>query len=313
MVDSISSLSVVISVSERGDGLREVLDSYIENIVKLGLNFEIIVVLTPQFESLAEYISKKNEEVEGLKIILLNRNYGEAGLIKIGIEYAQYDHILTLPPYEQISPGAIGEIINAMEDNDAVVVSRWPRIDHRLNRIQSSAFKSFLKVFAYNVPKDPGCGIRLSKKEVLDELKLYGDMHRFFFMLASQLGFRVRQLDVPQAAADSHRRIYGFRIYLSRFLDILTVGFLTRFNHKPLRFFGAIGSLAAALGFMGLGYIGFERLVFNVPVSDRPLLVLSSLFLVLGIQLIAIGLVGETIIFTSSKNNKEYRIRKIIN
>jgi hypothetical protein len=132
-------------------------------------------------------------------------------------------------------------------------------------------------------------------------------------MLAKQLGFEVVQLDVPQSKADVHRRTYSFRTYMSRILDILTVGFLTRFHQKPLRFFGAAGVMSTFFGFTGLGYIGIERIFFGVAASDRPLLVLFSLFLVLGIQLIAIGLVGETIIFTSAKNNKAYRIKKIIN
>ena len=132
-------------------------------------------------------------------------------------------------------------------------------------------------------------------------------------MLASQLGFNVMQLDLPQSVADTRCRTYSFRTYLSRLLDILTVGFLTRFHQKPLRFFGTGGAISTFTGLVGLGYIGIERVFFNVAAADRPLLVLFSLFLVLGIQLVAIGLVGETIIFTSAKNNKEYRIRKIIN
>ena len=88
---------------------------------------------------------------------------------------------------------------------------------------------------------------------------------------------------------------------------------MTRFNKKPLRFFGTVGTITAFFGFLGLGYIGVERIFFDVAAADRPLLILFSLFLVLGVQLIAIGLVGETIIFTSAKDNKEYRIKKIIN
>jgi len=309
----IESLSVVISVSERGERLPEVLDGYYENIAKLELDFEIIVLLTPEFEPLTESLVVKNNEMGRIKIILLNRNYGEAGLLKIGIDNAKYNHILTLPPYEQVSPEAIGEILAALDDSDAVVVNRSPRIDHKVNRIQSFVFKALLKMFAYNVPKDPGCGIRFANKEVFEEVKLYGDLHRFFFMLASQLGFKVVQLDIPQSKADTHRRIYSFSTYLSRLLDILTVGFLTRFHQKPLRFFGAFGALSTFIGIVGLGYIGFERAFLGIAASGRPLLVLFSLFLVLGVQLIAIGLVGETIIFTSSQNNKEYRIRKIVN
>ena len=309
----IKSLSVVVSVSERADGFPEVLDGYYKNLAKYELDFEIIIVLVPEYDSLIESLTSKNEQMDCLKIISLNRNYGEAGLLKIGIDNAKYDHVLTLPPYEQVSPDSIGVILDALGENDAVIVNRFPRYDHRLNRIQSFIFKGFLKMLAYDVPKGPGCGIRLSKKEVFQEIKLYGDLHRFFFMLASQLGFRVLQLDIPQSQADTHRRTYSIRTYLSRLLDILTVGFLTRFHQKPLRFFGAGGAVSTFIGLAGLGYIGIERIFFSVPAADRPLLVLFSLFLVLGIQLIAIGLVGETIIFTSSRKNKEYRIKKIIN
>ena len=311
-MSSIKSLSIVIPVTERGDQLLEFLNGYYESISNIGLDYEFIIVLTPEYSELAEGIKDKYE-AKNIKVILLNRNYGEAGVLKIGIDHAEFENILTLPPYEQISPSHIPEIINEFGDHDAVVVNRWPRVDHKINRIQSAVFKGILKLMAYDVPKDPGCGIRLSKKEVFDDLKLYGDMHRFFFILAKQLGFDVTEVDIPQSKSDSYRRVYGFRTYLSRVLDVLTVGFLTRFNQKPLRFFGTGGALSFLVGSAGLTYIAVERLMFDVAASGRPLLVLFSLFLVLGVQLIAIGLVGETIIFTSSKNNKEYRIKKIIN
>lgn len=311
-MSSIKSLSIVIPVTERGDQLLQYFGGYYESVLNLGLEYEFVIVLTPEYSSLAESL-KNDYEAENVKVILLNRNYGEAGVLKIGIDHAAFDNILTLPPYEQISPSYISDIIAELKDNDAVVVNRWPRVDHKINRIQSSVFRGILKLMAYDVPKDPGCGIRLSRKEVFSELKMYGDMHRFFFILAKQLGFSVAEVDIPQSKSDSNRRVYGFRTYLSRVLDVLTVGFLTRFNQKPLRFFGTGGALSFFIGSAGLAYIAVERLMFDVPASDRPLLVLFSLFLVLGVQLIAIGLVGETIIFTSSKNNKEYRIKKIIN
>ncbi len=310
---TVDSVSVVISVSERGDQLPALLESYYEQIANLGLEFEFIIVLPPEYEALTSSLSPESGELKNLRIVLLNRSYGEAGLLNIGINLAKFDYILTLPPYEQIEPASLGQVIEASAGFDAVVVNRWPRHDHKLNRIQSALFKMLLKLLAYNVPKDPGCGVRFSRREVFEEVNLYGDLHRFFFMLASQLGFRVLQLDIPQSQADAHRRIYGFRTYLSRLLDILTIGFLTRFNQKPLRFFGTGGAISSAIGAVGLTYIGIERIFFGVPAADRPLLVLFSLFLVLGVQLIAIGLVSETVIFTSAKENKEYRIRKIIN
>ena len=311
-MEKIDSVSIVIPVAERGNDLLNVFANYWYSILALDLNFEIIIVLTPEFDPLANDLIEKFPDQPNLKFILLNRNYGEAGLIKIGVNHAKYDYILTLPPYEQILPSAISRVINELGENDVIVVNRSPRIDHYLNRFQSSVFRNILKVFSYKVPKDAGCGIRFSRKEVFDEVKLYGDLHRFFLILADEAGFKTAEIDIPQSKLDTHSRVYDLRTYLSRALDILTITFLTRFNKKPLRFFGAGGAISTFIGILGIGYIGIERLFFDVGLADRPLLVLFSLFLVLGIQLIAIGLVGETIIFTNS-DTKEYRIRKIIN
>ena len=312
-MSSIKSISIVIPVTERGDDLLTLIDDYHSNISETGIEVEYIIVLTPYFAFMADALEQKKATTLPIKIILLNRNYGEAGLLKIGVEHADFDHILTLPPYEQVSPAEIPGFIESLGDNDAVVVNRSPRIDPLPNRLQSMVFRGLLKMISYNVPKDAGCGIRFASKEVFNEIKLYGDLHRFFLILAYQAGFKTAEIDIPQSKPDAHRRIYSLRTYLSRILDILTVGFLTRFYKKPLRFFGTGGAISAFIGLMGLGYIGIQRIFFGIAAGDRPLLVLFSLFLVLGVQLIAIGLVGETIIFTNSKDDKEYRIKKIIN
>jgi hypothetical protein len=141
---------------------------------------------------------------------------------------------------------------------------------------------------------------------------MYGDQWRFLPLLAYRIGFHSIEVELTQASEDSHSRVYSPGLYLRRFLDLLTIIFLTKFNKKPLRFFGLMGSSAILAGMAGLIYLAFERLVLDVGVSDRPLFVLFTLFLVLGFQLIAIGLVGETVIFTHSKENKEYKIKEII-
>ena len=309
----IKSISVIIPVNERGEKLIDVLNDYQTSLSLIVIIVEYIIVLTPQYAHLAANIKSSFLDSSTIKIIVLNRNYGEAGEIKIGVDNSQYDYILTLPPYKQFDSENLSKIVGAIQDFDVIAVNRWPRIDPLLNRIQSWLFRGIFKMLAYNAPKDPGSGIRLCRKEVFDEVKMYGDLHRFFPVLAENAGFSVSTIDVPQSESDAYHRVYSLRIYLTRFLDILTVVFLTRFNKKPLRFFGSGGAISAVIGLMGLVYVAVERIFFDIAAGDRPLLILFSLFLVLGVQLIAIGLVGETIIFTSAKNNKEYRIKKIIN
>jgi hypothetical protein len=142
---------------------------------------------------------------------------------------------------------------------------------------------------------------------------IYGDQHRFLPLLATRRGFRVREIRVRQSEKDRFDHGYGAKAYLQRFLDIFTVVFLVRFTKKPLRFFGMIGSVTFLLGAVFLTYVVIERLFFGEPLSDRPALLLSSLLVVLGLQIFALGLLGELIIFTHAGELKEYTIEKIVN
>lgn len=309
----IKSVSVIIPVNERGEDLISVLKAYISVLSNEDINVEYIVVLAPQYGFHADDVRKLNSDSLQVRVILLNKNYGEAGEIKIGVDHANFDHILTLTPYEQIEPKYIPDVFSQLEDNDVIVVNRWPRFDPSINKIQSLLFTKLMKALSGNVQKDFGCGWRLINKEVFNEIRLYGDFHRFILILTEQVGFKTKEVDLPQSKLDAYRRTYGLKTYLARLLDIVTVGFIYRFIKKPLRFFGAGGVASVTLGIFGLFYLSIEKFFFGVSMGDRPLLLLFSLFLVLGVQLIAIGLIGETVIFTSSKDNKEYRIRKIVN
>ena len=132
-------------------------------------------------------------------------------------------------------------------------------------------------------------------------------------MLANRQGFRVKELDVAQSPKDQFHGTYRQREYLHRILDIFTIFFLVRFTKKPLRFFGMIGTVTFAVGGLITAYVVIERLFFSVPLAERPALLLSSLLVVLGVQIFALGLIGELIIFTHAKELKEYTIDEIIN
>jgi hypothetical protein len=155
--------------------------------------------------------------------------------------------------------------------------------------------------------------VRVFRRQVIDEVPIYGDLHRFFPLLAHKQGFRVSEIDVRQSQSDEFRRIYAPGIYMRRLLDLLTVFFLVKFTKKPLRFFGLVGTTLAGAGVIVTTFIVGERLFFDMPLADRPALILGSLLVVLGIQIIAIGLIGEIIIFTHAKDLKEYKIDRIIN
>ena len=131
--------------------------------------------------------------------------------------------------------------------------------------------------------------------------------------MAHRQGFRVIELEVAQSEKDVHQRLYAPGLYVRRLLDLLTIFFLIKFTKKPLRFFGLVGTTLFTLGTIGTLFLITQRLFFDMSLADRPALILSSLLVVLGVQIIAIGLIGEIIIFTHAKDLKEYKIEKIIN
>ena len=150
------------------------------------------------------------------------------------------------------------------------------------------------------------------RRQVIEDISLYGDQHRFIGLLAQSQGFRVAEVDVPQSSKDRYDGGYPIKEYAHRALDILTVLFLVRFTKKPLRFFGMLGDSMFLLGAVLILYMVIQRLFFDMGLSDRPALLLASLLAVLGLQLFAIGLLGELIIFTHARGLKDYRVEEII-
>lgn len=305
-------LSVIIPVTERFDTIPELYYRYKKSIETTGIKFEFIYALDgEQPEALKELV--KLQEDEKLTIITLAKRFGEATVLNAAFSKASGDIFLTLPAYQQIEANEIPNLVKDLDKCDMVLARRWPRNDSIFNRLQTRLFNFLLRLSTDLKIHDAGCSARAFTRNVIEEVQLYGDLHRFFPVMAHRQGFRVIELDVKQAESDLHRRIYAPGIYIRRLLDLLTIFFLIKFTKKPLRFFGLVGTTLFGLGAVSSLYLIVERLFFNVDLADRPALFLSSLLIVLGVQIIAIGLIGEIIIFTHAKDLKEYKIDKIIN
>ena len=159
---------------------------------------------------------------------------------------------------------------------------------------------------------DLGCSVRAFSRRVLEEISLYGGQHYFLPVLADRQGFRVSEVDLRQSPKDRFEGRYRGSEYAHRALDIFTVFFLVRFTKKPLRFFGMVGASTFVIGAVLVAWLAIDRLVFLHPLADRPALLLSSLLVVLGMQLFALGLLGELIIFTHARDIKDYQIDEVI-
>ncbi len=306
-------LSVVIPVGDRTDDLAELLAGYNEELEKIGFSYEVIVVVDGGMGRVAAELGQLQHSGIRFSLIKLAKRFGEAAALSVGFAHARGALILTLPAYHQIKPASIHDLTDAIAECDMVVARRWPRAGSAFEALRRRAFHWLLQALSGERFRDLGCSVRLFKRDVASEIDLYGDQHRFFPVLANRLGFRVKEIDVAQSAKDRFRGGYRVREYLHRVLDIVTIFFLVRFTKKPLRFFGMIGSVVSIFGGAVVFVVVIQRLFFAVALADRPALLLGSLLLVLGVQVFALGLIGELIIFTHAGHLREYTIAEIVN
>lgn len=304
--------SVVIPVGARVDELDVLITEYDAAFASTGRSFEIIVVLDGQRGQWLEVLQNLGTSIENLRIIELSRQFGECSALAAGFDAARAEMMLTLPAYYQIDPAGIPKLLTSGDDDDDMLVAVRPRTGASFDKIRRRAFHALFRFTSGMAFRDLGCGVRLFRRSVAEEIPLYGDQHRFFPALARRRGFRVREIELVQSSKDMFRGRYRLREYLHRLLDILTVFFLVRFTKKPLRFFGTIGFLAASVGAVLTIILIIQRLFFGMGLADRPALLLGSLLIVLGVQTFALGLIGELIIFTHGSQMKEYSIRRII-
>ncbi|MBN1238090.1 MAG: glycosyltransferase, partial [Gammaproteobacteria bacterium] len=252
------------------------------------------------------------EAGEPIKVVKLGKAFGEATALMVGFANARGARLLTLPAYFQIEGAQIPKLLAASDDADMVVARRWPRRGSGLDAWRRAGFHRLLKLVTGESFRDLGCGARVLNRRVAKEITIYGDQHRLLPVLAAKQGFAVGEVDVEQSARDEFRGRYRLREYLHRVLDIFTVFFLVRFTKKPLRFFGMLGSATFGVGAVVVAILLVQRLFFDQALADRPALLLSCLLLVLGVQLFALGLLGELIIFSHAKDLKDYKVADII-
>lgn len=305
-------LSAIVVISERVADVATLHAEYRDGLDRIERPYELLYVVDGDHPEVTATLRRLTEQGERLRIVTLARAFGEATALTTGVGQAQGEVILTLPPYPQAAGEHIPALVAALDGNDMVVARRWPRREKPLKRLQSALFQGSVDFLLGSRFHDLGCGIRVIRRSVLGQFDVYGDQHRFLPLLAEAHGFRVREVDVPQDPRDRLGQAHPLGVCIRRLLDVVTVTFLLKFTHKPLRFFGLLGTgLASAGGLLSL-FLGIERLLFGVPLADRPILVLAVLMIVLGIQLLAIGLIGEIVIFTRGRRLKPYRIDEII-
>jgi glycosyltransferase involved in cell wall biosynthesis len=304
-------VTIVVPVQTREGRIEDVVASISGELERLGKTWEAILVFDGLKGDLWERGLKMQAEThDRVRTIALHRAFGEAVCLSSAFEHARGGIILTSPEYVQIEPRDIDGLFRSLDNgSDVATGMRTGRVDSWLNQFQSRAFNSVLRMMTGARFHDLNCSLRLIRRDVLEQLTLYGNMYRYLPLIAYKQGFRVEEVHVRHLAEQGGNGVFGAATYVRRFLDILAVVFLTRFTHKPLRFFGALGGACMGVGTaLALALVVRNLFVSEAVVFSHPLFLLGVLLLVLGVQIVGFGLVGEIVIFTQARNVREYRI-----
>lgn len=310
-----TEISAIVPVVKLVDRSGELINEYLQVLEQTGKRFELIYVLDGEQDQVLQQLEAVSGADPRVRIVQLAKNFGEASALTAGFAASSGETLLTLPAYAQVRTSEILKLLDELEQCDVAVATRVPTEDARtgFRSLRRRLFHWLVRMATGRTFSDMGCGVRALKRDVAFELSLYGDQYRFFPLLATRRGFRVNEVPLAETRKDLVLDRHGIRDYVARLLDIFAIVFLTRFTKRPLRFFGAIGSVVFAIGAVVLAILVVQRLFFGVALADRPALLLTSLMVVLGVQIFALGLLGELIIFTHAKDIKEYTVEKIVN
>ncbi len=307
-------VSVVIAISGPEVDVRHLVEGFGEALLRGGYACEFVFVLDGPLARV-EMALRELEAAWQVRIVQLQGGgLGESIALSAGVAKAQGAYILNVPPYLQLEPDEVTKVIAALEAGaDCVATWRRQRIDPWLNQLQSRLFNWALRLIMKTGFHDLNSGTRGFRRQVLEEVAVYGELYRFLPVMAERQGFKVVEVEVRHREEKGRAGFYGIGVYLRRVLDILAITFLTRFTQRPLRFFGYLGFLATVAGVAMAAWPLYEKLVPPyVSLTDRPLFVLGAILAAFGVQMIGFGLIGEIIIFTQAPNLRDYKVDEIV-
>jgi glycosyltransferase involved in cell wall biosynthesis len=314
-------LSVVVPVYNEEESITE-LAEWIEKIC-LGnkLEFEILFIDDGSSDSSWNVItdlSKKNKFIKGLRF---RRNYGKAAALHSGFAEAKGDVVITMDSDLQDSPDEIPELVRLINEGGYDLVSGWKkkRYDPFVKRFTSKIYNGTARLSSGIKLHDFNCGLKAYRNEVVKGIEVFGEMHRYIPMLAKRAGFsKIGEKIVEHSPRKYGISKYGLDRFMKGYLDLLTIGFKTRFGKSPMHLFGSLGTLMFLIGFVMAGYLGIRKLVFihnhlRAPlVTDSPYFYIALTVMIIGSVLFLTGFLGELINRNSSERNN-YLIKDKVN
>lgn len=308
-------ISVVSPVYNEEENVEELYNELVSALSKTGKIFEIIFVDDGSTDSTFEKLKKIRERDKRVKIIRFRRNFGQTPALSAGFDYSMGEIVITIDADLQNDPSDIEKLLEKIEEGyDLVSGWRWKRKDKFFTRILPSKIANFLISVITGVKlHDYGCTLKAYRSEVVKNIRLYGEMHRFVPAVASLLGINVAEVKVNHRKRKAGKSKYGIGRTIRVILDLITVKFLISYSTRPLQIFGLVGLLTGGTGFLLGLYLSYLKIIERQAIGNRPLLLLSVLLIFLGAQFISLGLLAEMLSRTyhEAVEKKIYAIKEI--
>ena len=313
------NVSVVIPLLNEQNSLEELTSSVSSVINDLNLKYEIILIDDGSTDNSWKIISKictNNQHIKGIRFL---KNFGKSQALSAGFKACNGDVVITMDADLQDDPNEIPELYKKISEENFDLVSGWKKV-----RYDSIIFKNFpSKIFNWAARitsgvklNDFNCGIKAYKKEVIQQVKLTGGMHRYIPVLAKNAGYnRITEKIVIHHPRKHGKTKYGIDRFIKGFLDLITLWFIHKFGKRPMHFFGLIGTIMLLVGFFFSAYLGIDKLFLQTSgrlITERPEFYISLATMIMGSQFFLAGFLGE-IILRNRKIKKQYIITEKIN
>lgn len=309
-------LSVVIPVYNERESIEKLYENLDEALSKMNLKYEVLLIDDGSIDGTFDELLKVHNKNKLFKIIRFRKNFGQTSAMSAGFSYAEGEVVITLDADLQNDPRDIPVLLNKLNEGYDIV-SGW-----RKNRKDKAVTRRFPSIVANKIISrftgvhlhDYGCTLKAYRKEVVKNINLYGEMHRYIPAIASWMGVRVAEVPVMHHSRKYGKSKVGFSRTIRVILDIITVKFLLSYSQSPIQMFGLLGLFSGVIGFVMTAYLIIMRIFFHQSLADRPLFILSIFMIFIGIQLITIGLLAEVLVrvYHKVQNKTTYVIRDMI-
>lgn len=306
-----TEVSVVIPLYNEEQSLRELYNK-LKNVLNKTRGYEIIFIDDGSTDSSIRVLHELRSRDRKVIVIRFRRNYGKSAALSVGFQHSKGEYVITMDADLQDDPNEIPNLLNEIKKGYDLV-SGWKkkRYDPITKTIPSRFFNFVTSLLTGIKIHDFNCGLKAYRKEVIKDINIYGELHRYIPVLAHWQGYKIGEIPVQHHPRKYGKTKFGIGRFWKGFLDLLTVMFTTRYLRRPLHLFGFWGMTFFGIGFIIDLYLVILKFTEGMALSNRPLFLAGVLFIIVGIQFISIGLIGEMISKTSPSTEREYSIREI--